>query len=511
MIPPGVQSWDPHRSPSAQDIVANGMVYSLLLEHDPVNADELIGDLAESWQISPDGLTFTFNLRKGVKWNDGETLDADDVVFSLIRVLDKSEEPRPRSGKFRPYMAEDPVAKVDQYTLTMKLAIPSGAFVRFMAMEANKILPKHVLDTGKDINIFDADAVGSGPWKYVAWKEGISIEYERNNDYFKEGRPYFDGMKAIVMSDKGTEIAAYKTERILMGMSVQSRMDVEDAVRLEGDSEFAEKFDMRFLQSGSGMDIWMNMAKPPFDNEKVRRAIFLIIDRDRLTDNFGLGKFGIGAPMSPLNRFALPEKELRTFPGYRQLDGKKHPDDLAEAKRLMAEAGFADGFKTSMMVATTSFWTDAAQIFKQEFKDKLNIDVDLNITDIGGAIARRGKPEDGLILWGASPRIVDPDGRFSEIYLAGGPFNWSGVGYEDPAVVKLFKQQQTEQDFEKRKAINHDMQRLVLNGAYPVAGYTFVVWIVPVSKRIRTEKGPYILPLTQHVALRHDHEWLEPE
>ena len=329
---PGNLGWDPHKYGNAETIVVSGNIYNQLLEYDPLNPSEIIGDLAESWVVSPDSLTFTFKLLDNVKWTDGETLDADDVVFSLNRMIDKTDT-RPKAGVWRSYLAENPVEKVDQRTVRMKLAFPAGGFIRFMAVDFNKILPQHVLEAGVDVDVWDTDAVGSGPWKRVDWKEGISIEFEKNEGYFKEGQPFFDGMKGFYMTDKGTEIAAFRTERILMGLSAQSQMDVEDALKLEADPEFAQKFDIFWMPSSAGgHHLLMNPAKPPFDNEKVRRAMFLAFDRNQLVDHFGSGKYALAGPMSPLNPHAVTREQLLEIPGYRLKDGKKHPDDIAEAR-----------------------------------------------------------------------------------------------------------------------------------------------------------------------------------
>ena len=108
----GVHGWDPHRYASAEDIVVNGNIYNQLVEYDPLNVGQIIGDLAESWDISSDALTYTFNLRDNVKWTDGQALDADDVVFSLNRMIDNSTDPRPKAGVWRSYLVENAVAKV---------------------------------------------------------------------------------------------------------------------------------------------------------------------------------------------------------------------------------------------------------------------------------------------------------------------------------------------------------------------------------------------------------------
>ena len=94
--------------------------------------------------------------------------------------------------------------------------------------------------------------MGTGPWKDVDWKQGVSTEEQKNSDYCKKGRPYFDGIKALDVTDKGIEIAAYKTGRILMGLSVQSQMDLEDALKLESDQDFMPKFDINWMNGSRG-------------------------------------------------------------------------------------------------------------------------------------------------------------------------------------------------------------------------------------------------------------------
>ena len=506
---PSISTWDPYQSRGGADITSNGSIYNQLVERDPINPGEIIGDLAESWDVSPDGLSFTFQLRKDVKWTDGEVFDADDVVFSLDLMVDPTK-PRPRAGNWKAYTAEPPGEKVDQNTVKMNLSFPAGAFLAFLAVDWNKILPQHVLEAGVDISVFNKDAVGTGPWRHVDWKEGISTEERKNADYFKKGRPYFDGIKAFVMTDKGTEIAAYKTGRILMGLSVQSQMDVEDALKLEADQEFMAKFDINWMAAGAGgHSIFMNTAKKPFDDPNVRRALFLALDRQQISDHFGKGRYSIGAPMSPKNPFALPEEELLTLPGYRQLDGKKHPDDIAEAQRLLTEAGFADGLKTSLLVATIIYWPDAGQVIQAQLKNDVNMDIELVLNDIGTALGKIGAGDYELAIFGAGITVTDPDDRFGVLYTAAGSRNFAD--YEVPGTTELFNRQQREPDPDKRRELNYELQRLTLAGPSHYAEFTYGAFAAPVSKRIRTEAGPFIQGNTQSSALKHDHEWLEPE
>ncbi len=505
---PSISTWDPHQSRGGADIVSNGSIYNQLVETDPINPSEIIGDLAESWTLADDGLSYTFNLRKDVKWTDGEVFDADDAVFSLARMIDTTE-PRPFVAALGLYMAETPGEKVDQNTVKINLKFSSGAFLPFLALDWNKIVPEHVLAAGADISVFNKDAVGTGPWRHVDWKEGVSTKEEKNPDYFKKGRPYFDGIDAFVMTDKGTEIAAYKTGRILMGLSVQSQLGVDDALKLEADQEFMAKFDINWMAAGAGgHSIFMNPAKAPFDDPNVRRALFLALDRQQLNDHFGKGRYSIGAPMSPKNPFALPEEELLTLPGYRQLDGKKHPDDIAEAKRLLAEAGVA-GLKTSLLIATILYWPDAGQVIQAQLEKDLNIEVDLVLNDIGTALGKIGGGDYELAIFGAGVTVADPDSRFGALYTAAGGRNFAD--YEVPGTTELFNRQQRETDSDKRRDLNYELQRLTLAGPTHYIEFTYGAFAAPVSKRIRTEVGPFVQPATQIAAVKHDHEWLLPE
>ena len=377
-----------------------------------------------------------------------------------------------------------------------------------MAVDFNKILPKHVLDAGVDIDIYDMDAVGTGPFNRVDFKEGTSYEFEKNPGYFKAPRPYIDGIKGFIITEKGTEIAAFKTGRVLMRMGVGGQMDVEDALKLEEDAEFMKKHDMLWMP-GATQVVWMNNAAPPFDDPRVRRAMYVGFDRKEIMDHFGKGKYRIGGQMSNSNPFAIPEEEVLTWPGYRELNGEKHPDDIAEAKKLLAEAGYADGFKVTLLTATITWWPDGAQIMQARLKKNFNIDIDINITDIGSAFGKLNSGNYEMAIFGTGQMIPDPDDRFANTYLKDGGANRST--YFIPEVEELFLKQQGELDPDKRREINLEMQRVVAAGDFPLIDLFWPTKPVPVSKRIRTLKGGFVSKASIYTVLKHDHEWIAPE
>ena len=501
-----ITGWDPHTAPDIPEIIAISPMYNQLVEYNPVNPSEIIGDLAESWDVSSDGLSYTFTIPAGAKWTDGQDVTADDVVFSINRIIAPGE-PRPSTGRIQPYIAS--AEKTGPLSVVIRLNFPSDAFLRLLATDYMKIVPQHVVEAGVDINIFD-NIVGSGPFKAVSFKEGTSWEVEKNTDYFKDGLPYFDGLEVVITTDPGTEIAAFKTGRALMNVSTLNHLDTVDLVKLSEDEDFMSKFDIWWQDAVGGHHLIISSQNPPFDDDRVRRAIFLAVDRQELVDGFGFGKWFMGAPMTPRNSFALPEAELLALPGYRQLVGKKHPDDIAEARRLLAEAGFpgGQGFKATIIAPCVEYLCDAGVVIKQQLEDTLGMELDARGMEAGGWFPLVVAGDYDLSISGYGPTINDPDDRFAAIYLEGGR-NWSF--WSDPEVTALFNQQQRERDPAKRREINLEMQRLVLNGAPGTVEFIWKSFGSIVSKRIKTEAGHYVVAETVQTIFKHEHEWLEPE
>ena len=177
------------------------------------------------------GLTYTFRLHGNVTWWDGKPLTADDVVFSLNRMVEEGK-PRPRVGLLRPSLKAAEV--VDRYTV-VALKLPSPSFLQFLAVDYMKIVPKHVVEAGVDINVWE-NIVGSGPFKIKGTRRGDSVTYEKNKNYFKKGRPYLDGLRIVVITDQGTAAAAIKSGQVTMTTAV-SGLQVDDVLKLEKDSK----------------------------------------------------------------------------------------------------------------------------------------------------------------------------------------------------------------------------------------------------------------------------------
>ena len=503
-----VWGWDPHKHGRTEDIHANGLTYNQIVEYNPLSASEIICDLCDNWTVGPNFLVYTFNIQKGVKFQDGENLDADDVVFSVDRLI---HEGKGRAGLFRPYLRdENPVEKVDSHTVMITLKQPSGAFLRFLAVDFNKVLPQHVASV-KDMELYE-NWSGSGPWRAVSWNQGISYEFEANPNYFKKGRPFFGGIKGFQIVDIGTETAAYRTERILMPMDSSMQMGLDDHKRLQQDAEFTSRLDLFWLNGTAHQGIYLNGSRRPFNNANVRRALFLALDRWEFLEGLGQGEWPIGAAMSSKNGYALPEEELLALPGYRRNpDGSKPQQDIDEAIRLLNRAGFTDDnpLKFELIGAASSWFADGAQIAKNQWQGKFGLPVDITITggQIGAAVGLAIEGDYDAMVLGCGISIFDPDDSFYLCYMPTGR-NWTHV--TEPGVEELFYKQQVEPDVAKRRDINYEMQRLVYNGAPGTLEITTAVLGNWVHKRIRTENGKWQNRLSSYTHMKHEHEWLIP-
>jgi peptide/nickel transport system substrate-binding protein len=495
----------------AEGLYVSGPIYSQLVRYDPLvhRGAEIIGDVAKSWEVSDDGLVYTFRLHENVRFTDGEDLDADDVAFTINHILEPGAA-RPVTGKLRPYV--DRAEKIDKYTVAIHLKFPTSAFIKILAIDFMKIMPQHVIEAGVDLELFE-NMVGSGPFKGVSYTVGNNWEHEKNPDYFREGLPYFDGLHTFFIADEGTEIAAYRTERVLMNTDPLNNLDSEDGLRLEKDPDFSSKFDIWWMPPGVPVYLVMNTKAAPFDDERVRRAIILGFDRTLLTDGFGLGKFTVGMPMHPeYNQFALPREEVMQAPGWRQgPDGGNHPDDIAEAKRLLKEAGFDENnpLKAKFNVPTVIFLGDAGQVIQDQLKTDIGVELEFVVGEVSTIIVDMFTGNYQIGLLGEANIFFDPDDRFAFNYIEG-----RNLAQWDPPdrVMELYRQQQREPDFEKRKQLNWEMQRLVVDGAPGLLDYSYFTFGTIVSKRIKTAIGHYSqsTSIYQRIA-RHELEWLEPK
>jgi peptide/nickel transport system substrate-binding protein len=337
----GIQLEPPHLDPTsaaagAIDQVLYSNVFEGLTRFGPdgsVNAG-----LAESWNISDDGLTYTFTLRSGVKFHDGTDLDASDVVFSLDRA--RAEDSTNAQKALFANIAS--VEATNGTTVTVTLAKPQGSFLFNMAWGDAVIVAPESIETIK------SKPIGTGAFTFTDWKQGDSISLTRNADYWGDA-PALDGATFKFISEPTAAFAAMMAEDIDAFYSYPAP---ENLVQFEADPRFT-------VLSGNteGETILaINNKMPPFDNKLVRQAVSHAIDRQAIIDG---AMFGYGTPIG--THFA-PHN-----PDYVDLTGNSNYDP-EKAKALLAEAGLADGFTTTLKLPPPSYARRGGEIIAAQLR-----------------------------------------------------------------------------------------------------------------------------------------------
>jgi peptide/nickel transport system substrate-binding protein len=301
----------------ASDSVSQGiidLVYNSLVKID--ENIEIVGDLAESWDLSDDGLTWTFHLRKDVKWHDGQPFTSRDVLFTYQVMVDP-KTPTAYAEQFKQVeKAETP----DDYTFIVKY---KQAFARALITWGMNILPAHLLE-GQDITTTELarKPVGTGPYKFKTWEQGQRIVLEANPDYF-EGRPYIQETVTRIIPDSATMFLELQSGGLDM-------MDLTPTqyTRQTDTPEFTKNFNKYKYLSFGYTYLGFNLLDPKFKDVKVRQAIAYAINKDEIIDGVLLG---LGKPANgPYKPGMWAYNELVT----------PYPYDPEKARQLLAEAGW---------------------------------------------------------------------------------------------------------------------------------------------------------------------------
>ena len=385
-------SLDPPESQSFEAIKCADWSFDGLVRFDG-NSHKIVPALATSWDLSKDGLTWTFKLRKGVKFHDGTPFNADAVVFSFERQRDPQN---PYHSKYfsrwkAKFGTVKKTVKVDDYTVQIQLSKPAPTLLANLAFYIGYIVSPTAVKKDKDG--FRKNPVGTGYFKFVKWVKDDYIEYVANKDYWG-GPPKMDRLIVKVIPDNEVRLLALKKGEVNFAYGIP--YPHFDSIKKSKDLK---------LYSTTTLGIsWvaMNCEQKPFDNLKVRQAILCAIDRDRI---FKTVFYGLGVEAKEV----LPPSWWGHNP--------KVPTpvyDPAKAKKLLAEAGYPNGFKTDLIS-----WTnprpynpsprDTVALIKSDLK-KVGVDVDIKMMRWNTFRNSRGKGGYGMTMAGWISSTLDPDG-----------------------------------------------------------------------------------------------------
>ena len=486
--------------------VSLNQVGNLLIEYNQESDDplELRGDLATSWELSPDGTSYTFHINPKARWHDGVPVTAADVKWTLDTAANPTEgETRVYLAFFKPFYKSSQV--IDDKTVRVNTNFPAPAFPLYLASHYHQILPKHRYEgMSPDDRKLQENFLGSGPFFLTDYQRDVSSSYERNPDYWKEGLPYLDGLKYFLISGGGTMISAYKTGQVHMSRDGVSGMSNAEALELADD--VAGEAEVRWGGPMSGIGLYFNLSRPPFNDVRVRRAIHLATHRQTFIEILTLGQATLGYPFPPNFWFSMPEEEVAKLPGFRELNGEKHPDDLAEARRLMADAGFADGFSKSMIVMDQFGVTQVGQIAADQLRRTLNIETRLEVLELG-VLLERAQSLEGDYEWLAysdGTNMLDPEDAFGRLYRAGAAGNF--VGYDNPRINEIYDLQARSLDQNERRALTLEAANIVLDEA----PYVLLYWAdraMFVHNSVKNFHMPNIYYAQNH---KMEHIWCDP-
>jgi ABC-type transport system substrate-binding protein len=488
-----------------------GPLFNGLIEYNPETADfdDLRGDLAKSWALAPDGVTYTFRLHENAKWWDGKPVTADDVVFSLASMTDPDSipilkgQPRPIAGQVKDYYESS--RAIDPYTVEVKTKFPAPGFLPILAATPMVIMPKDWVLAGHIQGLHKPeDLMGSGPFKHVKFIKDVSNEYVKNDNYFKEGYPRIDGMKHFIIVERGTIIAAFKSGQILMTNGIINNLSTAEALQFQKDA--GDKFNVHFGGPSAMVGVLINTRVKPYDDVRVRRAIMLAIHRQPIIQTFSVGQDDLGLPFPPGQWYGRTREEAAQTPGFRELGGKKHPEDIAAAKKLLAEAGIPEKFKVTLTARSVLEFLDVATVVADQFRQVFNWDVTLRPMESAAGQAAFLSGDYQIAVQGAGPTIPEPDGDFAALYIEGS-LRHLWTGYFHPGAQELYQKQLRELDREKRKALVRQADDILLHqdNSFPGLYWGNRSWIV--DKRI---KNFYIHPSIYHQA-KLEHIWCDPK
>jgi ABC-type transport system substrate-binding protein len=394
-----------------------------LMDYEP-GTTELITDLAESYEISEDGLTYTFKLRDGVTFHNGREMTAEDVKWSIERAV-RPETQSPGQGFFGMIGGFEEVVAgeadtlsgievVDPATIRFQLSRPDATFLHILALNFGFVVPKEAVEEhGQD---FGKNPVGTGAFEMTDWTLGQQVVFERNEDYYREGLPRLDKITFEVGQEPLVALLRLERGEVdILGdgippakfLEVRNNPDLADNV-IEGGQ----------LHTGY---VTMNVNVEPFDDPLVRKAVNHAVNKDRIIRIINGRAVPANQPLPP------------AMPGYAE-EHEGYAYDPEGAKALLAEAGLEDGFRTELFAMNTDPNPRIAQAIQQDLA-AIGIEAELKTLAQANVIAAGGEPEGAPMIWSGGMAWIadypDPSNFYGPILGCAGavPGGWNWAWY----------------------------------------------------------------------------------
>lgn len=437
--PPGLDA-------TASPATAIGAVVQYNIQECLVKIDsngKLVPWLAERWYTT-DNVNYTFFLKRGVRFHNGREMRAEDIKF----VLQRAANPEAKHPHRARYAAIADIIVKDDYTITLRLKDADANFLVTLALQGSVIYPREAAETLK------TQPIGTGPFTLAEWVRGDRIVLARNKDYHVKGLPYLDRVTYRFIPDPNSALAALRAGDIdasLFGLGPES------VAELQKDS----RFQVILGDTTNDVILSMNNSRKPFSDKRVRLAVTHAINKDEVLKGamFGLGKI-LGSNVDPLNPYFVDMS-------------KDKPYDPARAKKLLAEAGYPNGFEAVLRVAPQYYYTVRTGEVLVNQLAKVGIKVKIEQIEWGQWLSQvyREANFDMSIIGHGEPWDI---GNYSNPKYY---FRW-----DNPEFQKLFAASEREMDDKKRRELYVKMQKMLADEAP-------VVWLYMHPRLAVTKKG----------------------
>jgi peptide/nickel transport system substrate-binding protein len=443
--------------------------YSTLLRYAPHEYPKIVGDVADSWTVSPDQLTYTFKLHPGILFHDGSPFTSDDVKATFDRI--RNPPPGVVSARQSQFAGVTAIDTPDPLTVVFHLKAVDAAIMTAFASPWNCLYSAAKLK--QDENYPVHNVMGTGPFKFVEHVAGSSWTGERFDQYFRTGHPYLDGFKAITMGSAATlnALAGKQVLADFRGFSPAERDRIVSG--LGADASVQESSWLLH------MDVSFNIQRKPFDDPRVRRALSLAIDR--WGGAKALGRISVlhdvGGVVRPGAEYAASDADLAKLPGY----GHDMAANRAEAKRLLHEAG-ADDLTVTLMDRNIAPYVTAGIYVIDQWR-QIGVKVVHQEQELSGYYAALYGSNFDAIIDSFTDYTDDPTNELVK-FLSADTTSLASSHFQDPELNKLFAKQAASSDPATRKALVRQFEARAMDQAYSVP----ILWwyrIVVMNKAVQ--------------------------
>ena len=462
-------------------------------QHQAQNSlDTIVPDLAESWSWNEEGTRLTFKLREGVKWHDGRPFTAADVKCTWDLLGGRTAE-RLRLNPRKSWWNNVTEIETNGATEgTFALKRPQPAILALMASGYTPIYPCHV--SPRDMR---QHPIGTGPFKFVEFKPNERIKLARNPDYWKPGQPYLDGIEYTIIPNRSTAILAFVAGKFDLTFPYEVTVPLIKDIKQQAPQVICE-----LAPANNSLNLLVNREAPPFDDPDLRRALSLALDRKSFIDILAEGQGDVGGAMlpPPAGVWGMPPDFLATIPGY----GPDAAKNRTEAREIMQRLGYGLEKRLAIKVAARNIPTyrDPSIILIDQLKE-IWIDGELDPIETANWFPKLARKDYQIGVNVTGSGVDDPDQQFFENYACGSERNYTG--YCNPELEKLFVEQSTMADREKRRSLVWEIdKKLQEDGARPIIYHTRLATCMQPQL-----KGITIMVNSQFNGWRMEDVWLE--